>query len=331
MLAPDQREVIHQLIVVLHAGLGSVIEGAELEIQILLDGDVREHIQPRVLEVARRYRVGVAAVAKPQLVQCVGGESVELGQVERALADVPVVGEDREIRGCIDVDSVRLRLDVAEAELVRLAKIVVRVSDPIIGVQEVREADWQNADRHALAQHSGGGTGGRSRLEVLFEDAQVRARESGDAVQQAVALRRRRVGCAQRRTGLAQRIVLEQPEVEELVLHDRPTDAPSERVLVETGNAADSLAGIGLVHRVQIAVLEVLVQVAVDLVGAALECDVELAAGGMTKLRVELVLKHREFFNGLIGDPDVRTGDVLPGVVHTLDHEVVLPGPLSSH
>ena len=81
------RHVVDELVGVLHAGLRRAVKGSELQIQILLDRDVRKHVQARILEVACRNGVRVAAVGEPQFVEQPWREGVKLGQVEHALAD----------------------------------------------------------------------------------------------------------------------------------------------------------------------------------------------------------------------------------------------------
>ena len=65
-------------------------------------------------------------------------------------------------------------------------------------------------------------------------------------------------------------------------------------------------------------------------VGAALHGEVELAAGGVTELRTELVLQQREVRYGVGWNIDERTGHALIVVIHTLDGEVIVAGPLAA-
>ena len=85
-----------------------------------------------------------------------------------------------------------------------------------------------------------------------------------------------------------------------------------------------------LIGCVQVAVLQVLEQHAVELVGAALHDLIELPARGMAIFRRELVCQQREFFHRIIRDDRKRTGHGLAIVVDSLDGEVVVARALSA-
>ena len=67
-------------------------------------------------------------------------------------------------------------------------------------------------------------------------------------------------------------------EVEQPILDNRPANGGAETVLIESGIIADALIGIGLIDGVQVAVLEVLVDAAVESVASRDNYGVELAA-----------------------------------------------------
>lgn len=80
--------------------------------------------------------------------------------------------------------------------------------------------------------------------------------------------------------------------VEEPVADDRTADRAAETIVVQTRVLKDATSLVGFVDCVEVAVREVLVQRAMQLVGAPLDDRVELAAGGAAKLRAVLVLKE---------------------------------------
>ena len=65
----DQRGVVHELVGVLDSPLGRNGIRADLDVEILLDRDIRKRVQPRKLEIARRDVVGRPAEAEPGLVE----------------------------------------------------------------------------------------------------------------------------------------------------------------------------------------------------------------------------------------------------------------------
>ena len=100
---------------------------------------------------------------------------------------------------------------------------------------------------------------------------------------------------------------------------------PLRRAVVVIAGVGD-LAACDGVFGVQIAVLEVLIGDAVEAVGAADDRGVELAAGGVTEVRRELVDDEGELTDGIVGDIDQWTGDALVVVVDTFNRVVVGPG-----
>ncbi len=92
----------------------------------------------------------------------------------------------------------------------------------------------------------------------------------------------------------------------------------------------DTLRLERLILGIEIAILQILVQLAVELVAAALHDGVELAAGGMAVLGLKLILKQCEFGNGFTGHERVRSRDVFSIIVDALDGEVIVPRALTA-
>lgn len=65
------------------------------------------------------------------------------------------------------------------------------------------------------------------------------------------------------------------------------------------GNVA---VGLKSVYSVELAIVEVLIQAAVDLIGSGDNEFVELASGGMSVLGREHVLKHGELADSVVGN-----------------------------
>ncbi len=114
-----------------------------------------------------------------------------------------------------------------------------------------------------------------------------------------------------------------------------PPKSAAEAVVVVTRVAERIRRHLGLrnlrVDRVQVAVLEVLVSRAVELVGSALDGLVELTTGRVTELRRELVLQNGEAVDRVVRNRDERTGHRQAVVVHAFYREVVVAGTLSAN
>src|SRR5262249_52981642 len=128
----------------------------------------------------------------------------------------------------------------------------------------------------------------------------------------------------------AQWSVLHVGEVEQLVPNQLASNRSAEAILVVARVAENALIGIDGIQRVQIAILEVFIDRSVSGVRAALDHGVELAAAGVSELGADLVLKQREFGGGFRRDVHQRTGYRLIVVVHALDREIVIHGPLAA-
>ena len=110
-------------------------------------------------------------------------------------------------------------------------------------------------------------------------------------------------------------------EVEELVFLNGSAGLAAPTVEVKTW--IGDFAALNGVFRIQIAVLEILVEHAVNVVGAAANGGVELSAGGVSELRRELIDDGGELAGGIVGHIDQRTGDALVVVVDALNGVVV--------
>ena len=109
-----------------------------------------------------------------------------------------------------------------------------------------------------------------------------------------------------------------------------PPTVPPKRFVVQSRVLVDATPLVGFVDRVEVTVCEVLVQGAMQLVRAALDDSVELAASGASELCAVLVLKEGEFGNGLVRHVDDPPGNSLVVVIDALHHEIVVPGPLAA-
>ena len=117
---------------------------------------------------------------------------------------------------------------------------------------------------------------------------------------------------------------------EQLVLPDRAAEVAAKAIVVEPWMKVHLVHDELLIGCVQVAVLQVLEQHAVELVGAALHDLIELPARGMAIFRRELVCQQREFFHRIIRDDRKRTGHGLAIVVDSFDGEVVVARALSA-
>ena len=86
-----------------------------------------------------------------------------------------------------------------------------------------------------------------------------------------------------------------------------------------------------VVGRVEVAVLQILVRRAVELISAALHHLVELAARRVAEFRRDLVLLHGEFGDRVIGHRHQRTRHAAAVVIDSFDREIVVARTLSAH
>ena len=116
------------------------------------------------------------------------------------------------------------------------------------------------------------------RRHELFEDLPVRLAYSRHVVDHCHALGSRRVYRTGGSTSLAIGDVFEVAEIEEPVLSDGPTDGAAEPILIKplpVGNALPLEAGI---QRIQVSILEIVVDSAMKFICAGLGNNVECAA-----------------------------------------------------
>jgi hypothetical protein len=128
---------------------------------------------------------------------------------------------------------------------------------------------------------------------------------------------------------LADEVTLIVSEKEQAVAKNRTADLPAVTVVVvlRVGN----LAARGPGRRVQIAILEILIQAAVQGVGAAEDVGVELTTGRVAKLWRELGGDQRKTAYGIVRYIDQGTRDCLVVVVDALDLKVVVTGTLAAN
>ena len=154
------------------------------------------------------------------------------------------VGRRREEyrQGGDEIEADRAVVEVASANLVLGAHVPIDGGHRVVGVVVSRGGEGERADGNRLAAHRhrvGGGAGDRY---VLLEDTQVGL---ADAAQIAESREARAGGCEHRLAGLrglAERVVLEITEVEQLVLADRTADGGAQAVVVEARIGADAPA-----------------------------------------------------------------------------------------
>jgi hypothetical protein len=113
-------------------------------------------------------------------------------------------------------------------------------------------------------------------------------------------------------------------EEEKLVMNDGAADLAAIAIVVEL-RVGDLAAG-GTAFGVEVAVLEVLVDAAVDAVRAGKNGGVELTARGVSKLWRELIGDQGEVADGVVGKVDEFAGDSFIVVVDAFDFEVVVAG-----
>jgi hypothetical protein len=99
---------------------------------------------------------------------------------------------------------------------------------------------------------------------------------------------------------LAQGSVFEISEVKQLVFYNSAANRRAQTVKVIAGIGPVSIKNIGIVYSIQISVLQVFVNRAVELIGPALDDYIEDAARVAAKLTAELILKNRKLGNRFI-------------------------------
>ena len=108
----EERQVVHDLVGVKDSLLGRAKVRADLDVEILLDRDVRKGVQPRKLEIARRQIVERASVSEPGLVEPIGRESAEIRERRQVSAAYALARERRQIRdrarGSTATDALRM-------------------------------------------------------------------------------------------------------------------------------------------------------------------------------------------------------------------------------
>src|SRR5207249_807107 len=120
-------------------------------------------------------------------------------------------------------------------------------------------------------------------------------------------------------------------EKEQFVLQDRATDIAAKAVVIVALILRKMIVLRGLVHRVEVAVLRVDVREAVEGVCAALQHEIELAAGGVAEFWGILILQNGKLGNGVVGDRNEGSGYALAVVVDALHGEIVVPRTLTAN
>src|SRR5262249_43480780 len=117
----------------------------------------------------------------------------------------------------------------------------------------------------------------------------------------------------------------------QLVLPDWPADRSAEAVLVQPLPVADALALVAGVQSIQVAIAKVLVDRAVQLIGSGLRNHIESSARAVSELRRHHVLNQGELAGCFVGNDGDRSGDITPVVIHAVDYEVIVGGPLPAN
>src|SRR5689334_3750451 len=116
-------------------------------------------------------------------------------------------------------------------------------------------------------------------------------------------------------TGYAVQVALHVDEEEEVVPPGRPAEIAAEARVVKARMKGHPVGNGLLIPRLQITLLEVLGDHAVELIGPALDHLVELPPGGVSVLGRELVGENREVFDGVIRNRGQRAGSDLAVVI----------------
>ena len=165
---------------------------------------------------------------------------------------------------------------------------------------------------------------------ILLEYSEVGRAQVGVGGDRRQAIRCRRQHLAAGSCGQGYALALEVGKEEQFVLDNRTTQSAAVAVAVKTRIGSQALKHESVVHRVQVAISEVFVQRSVKVVGTALDRGVELAAGRVAELGVELVRQQGEVLDRVVGDSDQVAGHRLVVVVHSFHGEVVVVRALSA-
>ena len=145
MAALDPAQVVDQLVSIEDGGLRAIGIGANLNSQIVVDGDVGEGIQTWIGRGGNRNFVVVAVVAEPEFIGQAGSEGVILGQGEQVLVGGRHAKELRQVGGVVDGgDAVA---DHAAAQLVGRGDVVIHAVEPGVLVGVIGRGQRQGADR----------------------------------------------------------------------------------------------------------------------------------------------------------------------------------------
>src|SRR5450432_1531927 len=307
---------------------GRVRIGSQLQSQIV-ELDVRKRVQARELEVSSPDAGVVAPVRYTQLIFEGGGEIVEFRH-RSAVVDSRVGFEENRQSG-VGIDADALVVDVAAAKLIPGADVRVDSHNGVVRIVEVRRGKRELAvgNIHAVHGYRIGGVGGAGHRDEFFENTQVGLVEAAHAIERGDARRRGSEYRLPRSRGLPQRVVLEAAEVKELVLPDGSADGSPEAIVVIARIGRLPRDNLGIILGVQLAVLHVFEEGAMELVGAGLHDYIEHAAGGAAILGAKLILSHVQLGDGLVRDIDLRTRDVAVVIVHAINVKTVVFRALS--
>src|SRR6266446_818805 len=171
----------------------------------------------------------------------------------------------------------------------------------------------------------------RSRRRVGLKNAEIRSGYCRYAAESRVTRSRRSANRGAGYAGLAHWVVLPATEEEELVLQNRAAEVSAEAVVIIALILREAVVLRGLVHRVEVAVLRVDVREAVESVRAALQHEIELAAGRVPEFRRVLILQNCEFGDGIVGDRNQRSSNGLTVIVDAFHREIVVPWTLPAN
>src|SRR5579872_355241 len=236
-------------------------------------------------------------------------------------------------QGGVEVDAYAFVVYVPPAQLVLIADVVIDSCDGMVRVVVIRRGERQQSNRYVHAVYHRDRIGWircRGHGYIFLKYTQIGFTHPRHAVEYLQTSRGRGIHGLPRVRTLTERIVLEVAEVEQFVFLDWAPNSGAQPVVVETriGPLSGADDG-GVIHGIEIAVLEVLINGAVQLVCAGLHNHVEDASRCAAEFGVELILLNIQLGNRLVGNIDLGTGVVAAVVGHTVNVEAVVFRALS--
>src|ERR1700722_16511072 len=327
--------VIDTLIEVLHGELRSIRIGANIHASAeIVENHVGKRIQSRIFLRPNRCYVVIAIKTHPEFVQQRGGESVVFAYVDQAILDRNVHEEYRHLGS--GIRPAEIVIDIAPADLVLRRHIVIEAYEKIGVVLERRRHDGNltcidRSRRTRTVRGSAGiqdasaraGTRWRHRY-VLFEYSKVGLAERWVRSDGCEARGCRGEYRGWSAAGESYRVALVVGKEEQFVLDDGSTEGATEAVAVKSRVGSESLIYVCIIHRIQIAISEVLIQRSMETISSTLDRRIELTAGGMAELGVELIGDEGEVRHRIVRNGDQGSGHGLVVIVHAFHRKVIV-------